>query len=266
MRWQGAVAFTLAALLAVARAEEETSDVYTFYKQAQLGAEKELEAIELWNASWTRAGWSTHVLTPADAKAHPRYKEFLAAFFELPTSNRVEYEVACYMRWVAMSLTPAGCAAAPPRPFRSDAERSGLMTDYDVLNVGWPAPQAVPEVLTTLEAHVPAVVIGSAAEYRRAAEYFETFQLSEEEAALPRFTNKKGRTHLSDMVLVSYAIDRGLFAKRHLAFGKGEAKGENAPLVHFSHAAVHRKGEGVARNELMRLALAEVAAGTYVNT
>jgi hypothetical protein len=68
------------------------------------------------------------------------------------------------------------------------------------------------------------------------------------------------------MVIISYAIDHKLFNKRHLAFGKGEVKGEDAPLVHYSHAAVHRMGGGLSRNELMRTALEAAAAGTFTNT
>ena len=74
-----------------AAAGGSTRRVYTYFTRGA-GAEKELEAISLWNASWTAAGWTPTVLSLADAKKHPRFKDFLAAFFDLLTNNRVEYE------------------------------------------------------------------------------------------------------------------------------------------------------------------------------
>ena len=217
-------------------------------------------------------------------------QDFLAAFFQLPTNNRVEYEVACY----SASSPGVGAARSGRSPFlRSSvrwvvmSQRGGVMTDYDVMNVGWPAPQPLPARLSTLEAHgastppappparpdslppVPAVVIGSASEFLRAAQYFANFSLPPVEEldtrTRNRFTSKRGRVHMSDMVLISYAIDQGLFDKRHLAFAKGEKGGREAPLVHFSHSAVHRYGEGKSRNELMRTALKQVGEGRFVN-
>ena len=153
------------------------------------------------------------------------------------------------MRWVAMSTRPAG----------------GVMTDYDILNVGWRAPQPVPARLSTLESHVPAVVIGTAREFQRAAEFFETFKVPSKPAERERFTSKRGVVHLSDMALVNYGIDQGLFDKQHLAFGYREVRGEEAPLVHFSHSAVHLRGGGKGRNALMSAALRDVEGGTWKN-
>jgi hypothetical protein len=141
-----------------------TSDVYTFFTPA-LGVEKELEAIQLWNASWSRQGWTTHVLSLADAKRHPRYKHFLAAFFDLPTANRLEVEIACYMRWVALAATPAG----------------GVLSDYDVLNLHWPAKQPFRETLRPLESHVPSVVIGTRPQFEAAAAYFQQFSVPQDQ-------------------------------------------------------------------------------------
>ena len=52
----------------------ETSDVYTYFTPGVTPSDKELEAIQLWNSSWTLAGWRTHVVGPDDAVAHPQYK------------------------------------------------------------------------------------------------------------------------------------------------------------------------------------------------
>jgi hypothetical protein len=148
------------------------------------------------------------------------------------------------------------------------------MTDYDVLNVNWPAPQPQPATLTTLESHVPAVVIGTRAQFEQAAEYFERFKFPEgadDQEANPklykRFHNKKGKRHLSDMILISYAIEQGVFEKKHVAFGYKEERpaAADAPLVHFSHSAVHLHGGGKGRNRLMKDALRALDDGEWTN-
>ena len=205
---------------------------------------KELGALALWNESWNRAGWNAQVIGQEDARRSPRYEHYLSSFYDLPTVNRIEYEVSCYMRWVAMSVV-AGPGA--------------VMTDYDVLNVAW-QPQEVPEKLRVLEGIVPAVVIGSAAEFERVAEWFAAFKVPEspEEREAEHFVKKDGggQVHLSDMILVQYAVRKlGIIDSNHTAFGFGEVGGEYAPLIHFSHSAVHAHGGGKSRNELMREAL-----------
>ena len=88
-----------------------TSRVFTYFKPlvhlSPADQAKETQALLLWNASWLEQGWQTEVVSNEKAKEHPAFAQLLAAFFELPTVNRVEYEVACYTRWVAMSALPA---------------------------------------------------------------------------------------------------------------------------------------------------------------
>ena len=206
-----------------------------------------MQALSLWNESWTRAGWTAQVLSQEDARRAPGYEHFLSSFYELPTVNSIEYEVSCYMRWVAMSVV-AGPGA--------------VLTDYDVLNVAW-QEQEVPAKLRVLEGIVPAVVIGSAAEFGRIADFFADFKVPEtqEEREAEHFVKKDGgQVHLSDMILVQHAVRTlGIIDSNHTAFGLGEKGGEHAPLIHFSHSAVHAHGDGKSRNVLMREALDEVA-------
>ena len=206
-----------------------------------------MQALSLWNESWTRAGWTAQVINQEDAHRSPGYEHYLSSFYDLPTVNRIEYEVSCYMRWVAMSVV-AGPGA--------------VMTDYDVLNIAWP-PQEVPERLHVLECIVPAVVIGSAAEFERIATFFADFKVpaTQAEREAEHFVKKDGgQVHLSDMILVQHAVKSlKIIDSNHTAFGYGEKGGENAPLVHFSHSAVHAHGEGKSRNALMREALDNAA-------
>lgn len=137
------------------------------------------------------------------------------------------------------------------------------MTDYDVLNAGWSAPQPVPARLTTLQTHVPSAVIGNASEYARAADYFAGFQMPAADSEEGRrFIDAQGRTHVSDMVLLAEALRLDLFNQSRLVYGFGESGSEAAQLVHYSHAAVQTNGGGRSRNDLMAAALAAGGGGS----
>jgi len=172
----------------------------------------------------------------------------------LPTVNTGDYEISCFVRWLAMANTPSG----------------GIMSDYDVLNIGWRAPQLVPPRLTTLMGHIPAVVLGSRTEYQRAADLFRDFVVpspppqpasaAAAPPARPRAFSRKGRTHVSDQAILRHAImERRMFDKARVAFAYRSKGSEDAPLLHFSHLAVGHRGAGKNRNELMAGVLASMS-------
>jgi hypothetical protein len=80
---------------------------------------------------------------------------------------------------------------------------------------------------------------------------------TQEEREAEHFVKKDGgQVHLSDMILVQHAVKTlGIIDSNHTAYGLGEKGGEHAPLIHFSHSAVHAHGGGKTRNVLMREAL-----------
>ena len=122
-----------------------------------------------------------------------------------------------------------------------------------MLNLGWPAPQLLPEKATTLQRFVPAVTVATSAEFERAAEWMASYQLGPTE-----FLKKRtGTQHVSDQALMSKATKLGVFDKEDVAAPyTGDAGGVwHRPLIHFSHNAVAKRGGGRERNELMRAAL-----------
>lgn len=57
---------------------------------------------------------------PAPAPKHPRFAEFVALYYMLPTANPKHYEVSCYLRYLALASMGGGWmvdyAAPPLRP------------------------------------------------------------------------------------------------------------------------------------------------------
>ena len=101
-------------------------NVFTYYDDFK---NRKDPLIDLWRESWSKHGWTPVVLTPEDVKPHPNHAAFVEAVARLPTVNNRKYELACYVRHLAMSMVGGG-----------------LLTDYDVMCYGF-----TPQNLTSLE-------------------------------------------------------------------------------------------------------------------
>jgi len=95
-------------------------NVYTYFEPLNLNDAKDL--IPLWVGAWKRVGCTPVVLLPSDAVAADDYHEFAARVGSYPTVNPPAYELACYVRWLALREA-MGWQNGP----------TALMVDLDVL-------------------------------------------------------------------------------------------------------------------------------------
>eukprot|EP00667_Euglena_gracilis_P019002 EG_transcript_20294 len=190
------------------------------------------EALALWKRRWLAAGFEANILTEKDAQKHPRYPEFLSLFHDLPTVNSKQYEVSCYVRYLALASVGGG-----------------LMVDYDVLplNAAFESLQ-LPEKFTVWDrGAVPCMVSGTAEQFTAAAEYMAYFNFS----ASPSFQN--GRPHTSDMYIMQHMAKKNLVETVPCIIPSIKRMGCGAPALlhglppacagapvalHFSHHAV----------------------------
>ena len=89
---------------------KQTYTICTYFVPLGLDEEddnKTREMVEIWRESWSKQGWETKILTEEDAKMHPQYQKIKDTLLKLPTVNTIEYELSCYLRWVA--AIAAGC-------------------------------------------------------------------------------------------------------------------------------------------------------------
>ena len=173
------------------RAEDGRCVVYTYFEDQGMGDEP---ALEVWRDVWAKAGWDPVVLSQKDAERHPRYDEMVRRFSEYPTVNVPGYELACYLRYLAMAVVGGG-----------------FMTDYDVINVNVPPPPTcdwLPNdgAFTTHEKFVPSVASGTAAEFDRVVNEFYDVDVN---AVLQATGSVTGDNQISDMILDLYLADQG---------------------------------------------------------
>lgn len=80
------------------------------------------------------------VLTIEDAERHAEYAMLRARIEKLPLGGNREYDLACYLRWLAMA-----------------AAGGGWMSDYDAAPLRFSPPPELPNggAFTGYEGHVP---------------------------------------------------------------------------------------------------------------
>ena len=164
--------------------------VHTYFQPQKRALESDVagnqETIASWRKAWESRGWNTRVLTEHDARAHSDFPELYRAFKKLPTVNAREYEVACFIRHLAMTV--AG---------------GGWMSDYDVVPLAIPAcaPLSNEGRFTTHQGFVPSLVSATADEYLRVTKLMAASPWRENPAT---FQTRDGRPIVSDMKALAH--------------------------------------------------------------
>jgi hypothetical protein len=186
-------------------------NVFTYFDD--INRPNEVELMKYWKSSWRKHGWTPVILGDADFSSVKGSERFKASVSKLPTINTKEYELACYKRWLAMSV------------------RGGLMVDYDVLNYGFTPDMAVKQngTLVFYEAKIPSAVLGSARQFQRMCNELERYEPCKED-------NIDGKPHVSDMFVVQRLWENNGF--KHVPVMKqfGEDGWKDALLVHYPNA------------------------------
>ena len=201
----------------------EKPKIFT-YTESVPGLPDNSSLIELWKKSWAAQGWAPVVLGRQDAMKHPLYAGLLPRFKALPTVNPPQYELACYLRWLAVA-----------------AAGGGWMSDYDVINYGF-APRPA-EVGTRVwgggGGPCPCLVSGSADDFTETARAFGEWEGA---ANLER-----GRPHTSDQNILRRRPELCIWKQDCVEY-KDEGW-EKAEVVHYPYGAT--KMSAPARAEVI---------------
>jgi hypothetical protein len=211
--------------------------VKTYYEKLEGRNHAEQEwLLGTWADSWRKHGWHPVVINHDLAKTHPYYQMFLKAYTDLPSVNGKDYELACYIRHVAMVQSGGG-----------------LLVDYDVINVGF-----TPDMLPHTNQKYPAImadknpcpcgVYGSAEEYDKLC-YFMAKQGKE------AIVQEGGRPHTSDQHFIQHFAAH--FYSYEIIWQYGQKGWEKAKLIHFSSGSC----QGRPRSEVIPSALDFVRQG-----
>jgi hypothetical protein len=178
-------------------------NIYTYYDEV---LENQIEIIEIWKESWRKNGWNPIVLDQQSINCSDVEIEYLE---NLPSVNPKKYEMACFLRWNAMSNIGGG-----------------WMCDYDVINLGFsPDDSKKYESVSILQGHVPCLVYGTSEDYMDIFRIFATESMS-------FITMEDNRPHTSDMIVISNIANRE--SMNCLNIVDGYPKKEESILIHCS--------------------------------
>lgn len=189
--------------------------IFTFHNN--IGREaSNVPLVHLWEGRWARQGWEPVVLDMAHARQHPHFARIATACERLPTVNGKPYELACYLRWLAMAVVGGG-----------------WMSDADVIPYAF-APQPPTERLTLWNGGAcPCLVSGSAAEYGRMAERFAAWQPTAKDLAF------QPGPHCSDQNILDQCP--GEYDTQRAVVQYRDPGWETAPAVHYAGCVMSDK-------------------------
>lgn len=183
-------------------------NIYTYYEPVPgdpRDRQNNEQLLELWQQNWESKGWTPVVLSRKDAEKNPRFKEYMSRFMHYPTVNNKTYELACFLRWVAMEMI------------------GGYHCDFDVFNIRFRGGHY--EELTFYSKYlVPAMVWGAKADYSRLLDLFMKYDY-------------RGKQHVSDQNILVDNVNTFPHKKRYMMpeFMQ-EGNWYNYELVHFPNA------------------------------
>ena len=188
--------------------------------------------MEEWENSWRRNGWEPVVLRKEDLEKHPLLVEIQKHVEYLPTINNKQYEVACYLRWLAFELSG-----------------SQMCVDMDLINYSFTPEDAekLPQdkVVSLIHNGCPAA-IHMPSGYRM-WKHILNYKIT-------HCGWENGIPHSSDQNMIIRLIDEKHEDFMAIDFCKqyGDAGWDNAPLVHFANGAIYSHGGGRTRIDVIR--------------
>lgn len=210
--------------------------VFTYFDTVdQIDANGQREQIELWKSAWSSSGFNPVVLGLREVKRNPLYAKFLAAVEALPTANPKQYELNCFLRWLAL-----------------DSMGGGLMSDYDVLPsrlVPSEVPESIkPGMFNVFQIHnaCPSLVYADRKALATWMKYIIGYKVRPEDT-------HDGKPHVSDQSIVQYAEANDTFVNgvdKTTNFGNTDWKA--AAAVHFSSGSVAQHRPGMSKQLAMR--------------
>jgi hypothetical protein len=191
----------------------------------------QMDVLKLWEKTWSQNGWEPIVLGEKDALEADKKlaTQIMEAKNLYRSPNPKQYEMACYLRWVAMIGV-------------TESASNGLMTDYDVMNRNFRPEDLEPlwqenpsQNLLFLAGTVPCAVSGTVSGFRLLADTF----LEYEAQPVPR--SESTRQNTSDQNILQDFKSRYHVIEPSPCIQWGLNGWEQFPLVHYAHISVQVK-------------------------
>lgn len=134
--------------------------IYTYYEDINHPNQEKM--IQLWQDSWSSAGFDPVVLKKQNAQTHNFYESFIEEIkklhFEIMQKEISSYGLSCYVRWLAYATQP---------------KEKFLVSDYDCVNNGLKIEE-LSDKLHLMDEACPCFVSGSPEQFDKLCHDFIT--------------------------------------------------------------------------------------------
>lgn len=194
-------------------------NIYTFYENLTPVNHENKLLLELWKKSWAYNGWNPIVLSLEDSKKNPRYQQFYDICNTFPTINQKQYEMICYLRWLAME------------------NKRGWCTDYDVINYSFKPISFGEQTVSATGSMGGSTIYGNEHFYKNVVDTITSYVPDETDVYE---SDGVFTPHVSDL----YIMDKKFKAETvYLVEHRYNTSGyEDAPLVHYANAYIKQSG------------------------
>lgn len=132
--------------------------IYTYYEDISHSNQETM--LQLWQISWSNAGFNPIILTKKDAENHSFYESFIQKleylYYEIMTERIDPYCLSCYTRWLAYSTQP---------------KEKFYVSDYDCINNGLKVKEPSDQ-LHLMNGACPCFVSGSPSQFEKLCHNF----------------------------------------------------------------------------------------------
>lgn len=193
--------------------ETHGTPIYTYFEEVPgISSDDARKLIELWKTEWSKAGYNPIVLGRGDAMKHPQYQKLLDVFESFPSINPKGYDLACWLRWLAVS-----------------AAGGGIMADYDCFPLSCKFVNATNGGAlfysgNERDSHIPCIVTGTMQDFENVINVLAS--------------HKHDGKHTSDM----FALRDSLFENAGTVKEYAEPGWMAGPAVHFSNHSMSPHG------------------------
>lgn len=131
--------------------------IYTFFddlenvdvnkSSGKITEENDRQILKAWEEAWSSLGYIPKILTMEDARRNPEFEVYSRTLdSSVALGSNVNYDKACFLRWIAMSTTDGG-----------------MFSDFDVIPLTSPHPEDLvsPERFTLYQGKVPSLMRGT---------------------------------------------------------------------------------------------------------
>jgi hypothetical protein len=215
--------------------------ISTYYDVvAGVDQSEQKRCIDIWREAWSAAGWNTVVNTLYDAQKHPLYRQMVAKAKRLPSCCAANYDLSCYLRWLAF-----------------DYQGGGVTCDYDLIPRRHFSPDLLPapDGFTVLQYRAR----GLALEHENLVPSFVMSDRAGLKVWIDYLINAEeksdgdigGRPHTSDMYILNRDVKLPWIGRIDMVRDIGEDGWEQSQTVHFCHDACRIYSEGTPKSSLM---------------